>query len=349
MSLPESMRAARITAHGGPEVLEVVEVAVPKPGPGEVLVQVAAAGVNNTDLWTRRGSYGVPGDPDAKAGWRGSVDFPRIQGADAAGRVAAVGEGVDDGLLGRRVLVDPSLYGSDDPDANPIGLLGSEADGGYAEFLVVPASRVHDVHDSALTDVELAALPTAYGSAMGMIARGGLGAGDTALVTGASGGVGLAAVQLAKERGARVIAVCSAAKFDAVREAGADEVLDRAGDVVAAVRQAAPDGVDVVLDAIGGRFVGDGLPLLVEGGRWVLAGALAGHALEIDARHVYLRNVAIIGSAMHTPAIFAELVEVIRRGRLRPVISGTFRLEEAVQAQEQLGERNHIGKLVLEL
>ena len=168
MGAPETMRAVRIAEHGGPEVLEPAEVAVPVPQAGEVLVEVGAVALNNTDLWTREGAYGRPGDPKALSGWRGPIGFPRIQGADVAGRVVAVGAGVDGGLTGRRVVVDPAVYDGDGPDANPVGLMGSERDGGYAEYVTAPATRVHDVTESPLTDDQLATLPTAYGTALGL-------------------------------------------------------------------------------------------------------------------------------------------------------------------------------------
>nr|WP_232822029.1 zinc-binding dehydrogenase [Desertihabitans aurantiacus] len=316
MQVPETMQAVRITGHGGPEVLEVADVAVPTPGPGEVLVQVAAAALNNTDLWTREGAYGRPGDPDALSGWRGPVEFPRIQGADVAGRVVAVGAGVDDELAGRRVLVDPAGYDGDGPDANPVGLMGSERDGGYAGYVTAPAEQVHDVSGSPLTDDQLASLPTAYGTALGMVERGRLAAGETVLVSGASGGVGLAAVQLARARGARVLAISSGTKGDSVREAGAHAVVDRGADVVAQVRELAPDGVDVVLDVVAGDLVADGLPLLREGGRWVVAGALGGYQVTVDVRRLYLHNAQLVGSSMHTRRHFELLVELApARGR----------------------------------
>lgn len=165
MSASAFMRAVRITEHGGPEVLQLTEVAVPAPQAGEVLVQVSAVALNNTDLWTRQGAYGLPGDPKATSGWRGPIDFPRIQGADVAGRIVAVGAGVEGGLVGRRVVVDPAIYDSEEPDANPVGLMGSERDGGYAQYVTAPAERVHDVTRSPLTDDQLATLPTAYGTA----------------------------------------------------------------------------------------------------------------------------------------------------------------------------------------
>ena len=347
MGVSEFMRAVRIVGHGGPEVLELAEVPVPAPAAGEVLVQVSAVALNNTDLWTRQGAYGRPGDPGAPSGWRGPIDFPRIQGADVAGRIAAVGSGVDAGLVGRRVVVDPAIYDGDGPDAHPVGLMGSERDGGYAEYVTASAERVHDVAESPLTDDQLATLPTAYGTALGMIERGRLRAAETVLVSGASGGVGLALVQIARARGARVLAISSGPKIDAVREAGAHEVVDRAGDVVEQLRAAAPEGIDVALDVVAGDLVADGLPLLREGGRWVVAGALGGYAVTFDVRRLYLHNAQVIGSAMHTPAHFEMLVDLARRADVRPVIAAAFPLEQAARAQDELSRRGHVGKIVL--
>jgi NADPH:quinone reductase-like Zn-dependent oxidoreductase len=347
MSAPASMLALRIMAHGGPEVLEPAHVPVPVPAAGQVLVKVAAVAVNNTDLWTRQGAYGLPGDPGALAGWRGPIAFPRIQGADVAGTVAAVGPETGAGLVGRRVVIDPAAYDSAGTDANPVGLMGSEWDGGYAEYVTAPAVRVHDVTGSPLSDAQLAALPTAYGTALGMIERGQVREGDTVLVTGASGGVGLALVQLAKARGATVVAVSSGGKLAAVREAGADEVIDRAADVVEQVRTVTPDGIDVALDVVAGQLVGDGVPLLREGGRWVVAGALAGHRVALDVRRLYLHNLRVVGSSMHTPAHFDLLMSLARQGQVQPRIAATFPLEQARQAQEELSRRNHVGKIVL--
>jgi NADPH:quinone reductase-like Zn-dependent oxidoreductase len=342
-----TMQAVRFARHGGPDVLELVEVAVPAPATGDVLVRVDAVALNNTDLWTREGSYGLPGEPEALAGWRGPLDLPRIQGADVAGRVEAVGAGVDAHLVGRRVVVDPADYDGDGPAAHPVGLLGSERDGGYAEYVTAPADQVHDMESSPLTDDQLAALPTAYGTALGMIERGDLAEGETVLVTGASGGVGLAAVQLAHARGARVLAVSSGSKLDDVRAAGADVVLDRGADLAAQVRESAPDGVDVVLDVVAGDLLADGLPLLAEGGRWVVAGALGGYGVAFDVRRLYLHNLRLVGSSMHTRDHFALLMDLAREGAVRPVVAATYPLDAAARAQEDLARRTHVGKLVL--
>jgi NADPH:quinone reductase-like Zn-dependent oxidoreductase len=336
--------AAVLTRFGGVDALEVREVAAPSPGPGEVVVDVAAAGVNNTDVWTRQGAYGR----DEPAGWLGPVDFPRIQGADVCGYIAAIGEGVDAARLGRRVLVDPVLRYSDGPEALVAEVLGSEADGAYAEQVLVRADRVHDVADSALTDVELACLPISSGTAIGMLERAEVQAGHTVLVTGASGGVGLGLVSLAAGRGARVIALSSADKAAAVRAAGADAVLDRqAGDVGEQLYELVPAGVDAVADVVGGGFLTGLLPQVRAGGRWVVAGSLAGPVVELDLRTLYLRSIALLGSTMHTPGQFALLVEAARRGEVRPVVAATYPLTEIRAAHSQFERRVQIGKIAL--
>ncbi|WP_460819171.1 zinc-binding dehydrogenase [Nocardioides korecus] len=343
--LPRTMRAAVTTRHGGPEVVEVQRVPVPVPGPGEVLVRVGAAGCNNTDLWTREGSYGPPGEP---GGWLGPLDFPRVQGGDVAGTVLAVGGDVDASLIGARVLVDPAEYDGPGRDARPATVLGSERDGGFAEHVLVRAGRAHRVDGSPLSDRELAALPIAYGTALGLLERGGVDAGSTVLVTGASGGVGLAAVQLARARGARVVAVCSGSKAEAVLAAGAHAVVDRArGEVVADAHAAAPEGYDAVVDVVAGPFLARGLGLLRPGGRWAVAGALDGWAVELDVRSIYLANVSLVGSTMHTPDIFEELVRLARAGTVRPVVAATYALEDLAEAHRVLGRREHVGKIVV--
>ena len=346
--VPDLMRAAVTVRHGGLDAIELREVPVPRPAAGEVLVRVAAAGCNNTDLWTREGSYGTGDDPEQKSGWRGPIGFPRIQGGDVAGTVAAVGAGVDAALVGARVLVDPAGYDGPGPDALVDDVLGSERDGGFAEYVVLPAARVHRVDGSPLTDHELAALPIAYGTALGMLERGGVAEGHTVLVTGASGSVGLGAVQLARARGARVVAVCSGSKQDAVRAAGAHATVDRGrGSVLDDAAAAAPERYDVVVDVVAGPLVGPGLALLRPGGRWVVAGALDGWAVDLDVRRLYLADLSLVGSTMHTPRIFDLLVDIARRGDVRPVVAATFGLDQVADAQAELARRRAVGKLVV--
>jgi NADPH:quinone reductase-like Zn-dependent oxidoreductase len=346
-----TMTAAVLFRHGGPEALEVrTDWPVPRLRAGQVLVRVGAAAVNNTDLWTREGAYGLPGRPEAEAGWRGPVDFPRVQGGDIAGVVSETAEDVPDTWLGRRVLVDPAFYAGDSADAAPVGLLGSEADGGFATYVAVDAARVHDMTASPLSDGELAALPVAYGTAMGMLERSGLGSGEAVLVTGASGGVGLALVQLAAARGARVLALTSASKAAALREAGAEVALSRETEPARLREQVAaavPDGLDAVADVAGGPWLEHLLPALREGGRWVIAGAVAGPVVSFDLRRLYLHNLSLVGSSMHTRAHFAALVELARSGAVRPRIAAGYRLGELHAAQEEFRRGTHVGKITI--
>lgn len=347
--MDEVMLAAVLTRHGGPEALDMRrDHPVPRPGPGEVLVRVTAAALNNTDIWTREGAYGRPGDPEARSGWRGPIDFPRVQGGDIAGVIAAAGPDLPGTLLGARVLVDPALYRDKGEHAPPVGLLGSEADGGFAEYVLVCAERAHVVTDSPLTDAELACLPVAYGTAMGMLERGAIGADETVLVTGASGGVGAALVQLLAARGAHPIAVTTAAKESDVRALGATGVVTRdAGDLAEQIRAQAPDGLDAVADIAGGAAVNDLLPLIRDDGRWVIAGAVAGPTIHFDLRRLYLHNIGLIGSSMHTRPHFAKLVSSAREGAVRPPVAATYPLAELPAAQRKFLERRHIGKIVV--
>lgn len=340
------MTAAVLTAHGGPEVLSVrTDWPRPSPGRGQVLVEVSAAGINNTDIWTREGDYGRPGPP---AGWRGPLQLPRVQGGDICGVVVEVGDGVAASRTGERVLVDPAIYLDDRPTAPVTGILGSEADGGFAEYVVVDADQAHDVTGSPLSDEQLAALPVAYGTALGMLERAGLGDGETVLVTGASGGVGLALVQLSAARGAHVVAVTSGDKAARVREAGAHETVDRAGgDLAAQVADVVPDGVDTVADVAGGPLLPSLLPLVRDDGRWVIAGAMAGPVVELDLRRLYLHNVTLIGSSMHTRQHFAQLVESARDGVVEPVVAASYPLADIAAAQREFVRREHVGKIVL--
>jgi NADPH:quinone reductase-like Zn-dependent oxidoreductase len=343
------MTAAVLHRHGGPEALEVRDDwPVPQPGPGQVLVQVGAAALNNTDIWTREGAYGLQGQPDARAGWRGPLDFPRVQGGDIAGTVSEVGDDVPEAWVGRRVLVDPAFYAGEREDAVPVGLLGSEADGGFATYVVVDAVRLHDMSDSPLSDEELAALPVAYGTAMGMLERGRIGKGEVVLVTGASGGVGFAVVQLAAARGARVMALTSGAKAEAVRGAGAEVTLSRdmdPADLQRELRAAAPGGLDAVADVAGGPWLERMLPALHDGARWVIAGAVAGPVVSFDLRRLYLHNLTLIGSSMHTPAHFAALAELARTGALRPRIAASYRLADIHAAEDEFSRGSRIGKI----
>jgi NADPH:quinone reductase-like Zn-dependent oxidoreductase len=252
--------------------------------------------------------------------------------------------------VGRRVLVDPAFYADAHDDAVPVGLLGSEADGGFASYVAVDAARVHDMSASPLSDQELAALPVAYGTAMGMLERSDIRSGETMLVTGASGGVGLALVQLAAARGARVAALTSGSKAAALEEGGAAAALPReagGAELQRRLKAVAPEGLDAVADVAGGPWLEHLLPALRDGARWVIAGAVAGPVVTFDLRRLYLHNLSLIGSSMHTRAHFASLADLARTGAVRPRIAASYQLTELHAAQEEFLRGVHVGKITI--
>jgi NADPH:quinone reductase-like Zn-dependent oxidoreductase len=341
------MRAVVLTAHGGLETLDVEEAwPVPEPAPDEVLVAVGACAVNATDINTRAGWYAKG---EGHGAWDVPIAFPRIQGADVCGRVVAYGKSAPAGLLGERVLVDPWLRDPEDPnDLSRCGYVGSERDGGYAEFVTVPAGNVHPVR-SALTDVELASFPTSAGTAENMVRRAGVGPGETVLVTGASGGVGTALVQLVRRRRAVPLAVCAPDKADRVLALGAEAVLSRDGDLATQLHALGLETVDVVADVVGGERWAQLIGLLRRGGRYTVAGAIAGPFVELDLRTLYLSDLTLAGVAVTPPGLFHDLVGYIERGELSPLVAATYSLEQAREAQTAFTNRRHVGKIVLDL
>ncbi|MCA0873636.1 alcohol dehydrogenase family protein [Seohaeicola saemankumensis] len=350
MTLPKRMSGVLLTGHGGPDKLQWSDdIPVPDPGPGQVLVRVLAAGVNNTDINTRLGWYArevtgatdqATGDGVQTGGWDGALAFPRIQGGDLCGAVVALGDGVTTTEIGRRVtaplcLPRPSL-------ANPVGIevLGSERDGAFAQYCLLEQGDLCDVTTSPLTDVEIAAIPCAYSTAEGMLARAGITSGQTVLITGASGGVGMAAVELATLRGARVTAMTSPAKADAVRAAGAVQTLDRGATLP-------DDGFDAAIDVVGGPGFASLITATRPGGHIAFAGAIAGPMAGIDLRDVYLRDITLHGCTFQAPEIFARLVALINAGRLKPLVSHCYPLAEIARAQKDFQSKAYPGKLVL--
>lgn len=346
------MKAWQTTRHGGPEVLAWRDdLPAPEPAPGEVRVRVAAAGLNNTDIWSREGAYGTADDPDARAGWkRVPLDFPRIQGGDVAGTIDAVGDGVDDVRTGSRVVVNPVIYGSD-RDSGGLRdclLLGSEIDGGFAEYVVVPADNALPV-SGPLSDAEFASLPIAFLTAEHMLERTGLRAGETVLVTGASGGVGSALVLLGLARGAQIVALAGADKRDAVSGLGADTVIarERFAEAGASTLPDGPESVDVVADVVAGDGIRPLLNALRYGGRYVTAGAIAGPLVTLDLRTVYLNQLSLFGSTLGTRADFVRLADQASRGAIRPPVAAEYDLVELPAAQAHFQRKDFVGNIVV--
>ena len=347
------MRAVVTTGNGGYERLEVRDVPVPAPGPGEVLLRVLAAGVNNTEINTRLGWYSpsvttdtagsvqAPGVEVSDGGWNAPTPFPFVQGADCCGRVTAVGRGVDASRIGTRVLVRACML--PEGDTAPGVWFGIDTDGAFAEYTTVAASEAFPV-ESDRTDAELASLPCAYGTAENMLHRAGVAAGEHVVVTGASGGVGSALVQLARRRGAHVTAIAGQDKLAQLHELGAERTVARGQDPVAAI---GAQSVDVVLDTVGGDGTAGVLELLRRRGRFATCGAIAGPIVQIDLRTVYLRDLTLFGCTTWAEPVFADLLSYVERGEIRPLVARTFALEDIVEAQEEFLAKRHVGKLVL--
>ena len=358
MTIPATMKAMVLTGHGGLDKYQWHEDwVVPQPGRMEVLIKVGACGLNNTDVNTRTGWYSKAVD-EATTGsayaevneddptWGGApLTFPRIQGADAVGTVVAAGEGADAGLIGKRVMVGGWIRDWDDPDnKDKAGYFGSECDGGFAEYTKADA-RAIAVVDSPLSDAELATFSCSYVTAEGMLERAAVQAGDTVLVPGASGGVGGAVIQLAKLRGARVIAMASESKHTEVAELGPDLILPRAPDNL---RVALGDEkITVVADVVGGAQWGALLGVLERGGRYTCSGAIAGPMVQFDLRTFYLRDLTFTGSTVTPPQTFANVVSYISQGRLKPALAATYPLQQLKEAQAAFIAKKHSGNIVV--
>ena len=360
--IPKTMQAVVLTGHGGLDKLVFHDDwPIPIPEGDDVLIRVGACGLNNTDVNTRSAWYSK-GNMEATTGdalagadgedgtWGGtSIRFPRIQGADVAGIVVAVGSQADVTLIGQRVLVDGWLRDWGDPmNLDKTSYFGSECDGGYAEYTKVSQRQVHPI-DCALSDAELATFACSYVTAENMLNRAQVAAGDTVLVTGASGGVGSALVQLANRRDAVVVALCGADKAKAVNDLGPAAVLERnVTDIRSRLKAAiGRDTVDVVADVVGGARWPQLIDAIARGGRYTCAGAIAGPVVEFDLRTFYLRDLILTGATVAPPGVFEDLVRYIEQGEIRPLLAATFSLSQFHAAQQAFIDKHHVGNIVV--
>jgi len=329
------MKAVSFEQHGGPEVLRLGEVPTPEPGPGEVLVRVEACSLNYHDVFTRRGMPGI------------RVPLPMVPGCDGAGHIATLGTDIQGWSEGDRVLIDP-LVGA-------TGMLGDTAWGTCAELVRVGADQLIALPDD-VDATAAACLPVAYGSAQRMlVTRGRLQEGETALILGASGGVGTACVQLAKSLGARVIAVASTPKkCERLRALGADETIDTSvEDIVEQTRRTtgrlfSGGGYDVVVNFTGGDTWAPSLRCAKMGGRVLTCGATAGYDPPTDLRYIWTAELDVRGSDGWQRDDLLGLLDEVRRGRLEPVIDRVLPLDEAIEGLRLLEERAVFGKIVIE-
>ena len=351
------MKAVVTIGNGGYDKLVYRDVPIPVPGPGEILIKVLAAGVNNTEINTRLGWYSSSINTSTEAaaaaaerevtaksdgGWNKPTPFPFIQGTDCCGRVVLAHDGQDEHLVGRRVLVRACMRpnGFDSPENI---WMASDFDGAFAEFVKVPASEAFPVNCN-WSDAELATIPCAYGTAENMLNRAKLNAGEAVLVTGASGGVGSAAIQLARRRGARVIAMTSRDKVAAVKELGCDTVLERSQSAISFLGDSS---IDLVVDNVAGPQFNELPKLLRRGGRYVSSGAIGGPIVSFDMRDFYLKDLTFIGCTAWDEPVFPNLISYIERSEIRPLLAGIFPLEKIADAQRTFLHKQHVGNLVI--
>lgn len=347
MTFPEKMYGVVLNGHGGPEMLAWRDdLPVPLPGKEDVIIRVRAAGVNNTDINTRTAWYSK-GEAEADdATWSGiPLSFPRIQGADVCGEIVAVGQAIDTNRIGERVLIEPCIREANGTMLETPWYLGSECDGGFAQYTRVAARHAHAIK-SDLSDVELASFPCSYATAENMLTRTKVSKDEVVLVTGASGGVGSAVVQLAQARGAKVIAVTSASKAKILLELGAVKALDRSDDFVG---ELGVSNIDVVIDLVAGPKWSSLLDVLRPGGRYAVAGAIGGPMVELDVRTLYLKDLSFFGCTILEPQVFSNLVRRIESKEIVPLVSEIYPLRDIAAAQSAFDAKEHIGKIVLEL
>lgn len=352
-ALPDQMKAVVTLGEGGYDKLSYQRVDMPDIGPHQLLLKVLAAGVNNTDINTRLGWYSRKVETstaesaernagDGSGGWAGQTPFPLIQGTDCCGEIIAVGAETDKSLLGQRALVRACMR-TNGFDSYDMTWMASNFNGAFAGYVAVPASEVFPV-SCEWSDAELATIPCAYATAETMLARAGCDKDSHILVTGASGGVGSATIQLAKRRGAHITAVTTTAKAEAVRAIGADIILRRDSDFHETLSQ---QQFDIIVDNVAGDDFPRLLKQLVAGGRYVSSGAIAGPIVQLDMRDLYLKDITLIGSTAWDEAVFPALISYIEAGEIKPLLAKQFALSEIVAAQTYFSEKSHIGNVVL--
>ncbi|MEO0462950.1 MAG: zinc-binding dehydrogenase [Pseudomonadota bacterium] len=338
-TIPDTMRAAQYAEHGGTDLLKIAQARVPKYGETDALIRVRACALNGFDPMMLLGTTGL------------KVPFPMTPCGDFAGEIAALGDKVHGWSVGDRVSPYPILLGK--------GMMGETTPGAACEFVVVPAEALIAVPDG-VSDADAAAMPCAYGTALRMVeTRGQIKAGEKVLILGASGGVGVAAIQFAKRLGAYVIAGASdERKLSGLEAIGADETLntsDREWRKTMIARHGRPaffgesGGVDVIINYIGGPTWVDSLKCLAKGGRVLVCGASAGHDPKEDLRYIWSFEQTIVGSNGWSMEDQGELLARVDQGEFRPVIHELYPIEDLPRAMDDMIARTVIGKAVISI
>jgi len=339
---------------------------MPTLKPGYVMVQVHACGLNNTDVNTRTGWYspsnrnansletgvwGVEGadNTEGHGGVVGSIGFPRIQGADAAGVIVATGAGVSSARVGNKVIIDGWFRDPDAP-ANEVlsKYIGQAVDGGFAEYMAVPSANAVEVNTD-LSFAELATFQVSSTTAENILDRANVTKDTTLILSGASGRTGGATVQHAKLRGAYVIGLARPSKHEYVKSLGADVVVDSNSETLRENLAAAVAGrsVTAVGDLIGGPLFPILMGSLAYGGKYVVSGAMAGPIVELDLRSIYTKEVVVTGATMFDPRIMGHVVDLIEDKRIEPRLAQTFPLSKFNEAQTTFMGKDQTGAIVV--
>jgi NADPH:quinone reductase-like Zn-dependent oxidoreductase len=342
-NIPETMHGVLLIGHGGLEKLEYKNnISVPVAKEDEVLIKVAAAGVNNTDINTRTGWYSKSKNNNGSS-WSGApLKFPLIQGIDVCGTIVSIGSKINSSRIGERVIARPMQTDLKNPSKPNMITLGSEIDGGFAQYVTIRSSETF-VINCKWTDVELGSIPCSYSTAEGLLHRVNLGS-EKIFINGASGGVGSAAIQLAKRRGAHITAQCSSSKFNEIKKIGANEVVSRETDLV---KEIGKNKYDVVIDLVAGDNWMQLCEILKPGGRYATAGAIAGPMVTLDIRTLYLKDLTLYGCTHQPVEVFSNLIKYIEKDEIKPLVAKTYPLKEIKKAQEDFLLKKHVGKLVL--
>lgn len=356
----KTMKAVVTMGNGDYDMLEYRDVPMPVISEGEVLIKVLAAGVNNTEINTRLGWYSqkvtqstnslsvdeneiTDAAEEKDGGWNNETPFPFIQGTDCAGLVVEAKDEADQHLVGKRALIRACIRHEGFESRENIWM-ASDFDGAFAQYVKIAASEVFPV-ECDWSDAELGTIPCAYATSENMVQRSGVKEGDRVYVAGASGGVGSAVVQLAKRRGAYVIAAAEGEdKIERVRSYGADEVIDFGKNALKVLGEMS---VDIIIDNVAGDNFANNLKMLKRGGCYASSGAIAGPLVELDFRTMYLRDLTFFGCTGWDEPVFPSLVEAIEKGEIKPALAKAFPLSDIVEAQKELVSRKHVGKLVL--
>lgn len=341
------MKAVQVKGYGDVNQLELVERSIPDVNPDEVLIQVKACALNNTEIWMREGAYGE----GSESGWKAQgVTFPRIPGSDIAGTVGKVGANVDASMQGMDVVLFPFISSGNQGQENQVedvAFLGSEHDGGYAQYVVWPAKLCYKMPLN--NPIQSCVFSVSGLTAWHMCTLSNIQPHDVVMVTGANGGVGVFNVQIAAHVfKAKVIAIVGDLKHaDELKALGASEVFSYRSPNLKQEIQDSVGSVDIVLDVVGDALFALSLEVLKIGGKLCISGSAGGQKTHLDLRKVYLKHLSILGAVLGTHEEYQDMLKAISEQRILPIIDQTFPLEKAKEAQTYFKQSGKLGKIVL--